>query len=241
MYSLSLTPFMTGCSTISPGPDRLFPISQEVAVLQQSLMLPDLSQPQSPDFIYSYITARMFAIDIAYSEYFANLTTERQLGTLGADFVSLGVGAATTVMPGAAVKSVLGAATTAIAGARTAIDKDIFIQQTIQILQNQMDASRLTIRTRILANLQKLSERKTIYTLAQGLSDLEDYYRAGTLAGALESLSATVGNDAQQRKNIENGTTQSGEVVNPTAPGTTAAGGTVRGFAAPAGNIHTGH
>jgi ABC-type phosphate transport system auxiliary subunit len=180
----------------------------------------------------------MYAIDIEFTEYFGRLTVERQLGTFSGDLALLGLTAATTLSHGEALKTTLAAVSTAVAGARTAVDKDILVSQTIQVLQSQMEASRLAIKNRILANL--LLNTAT-YTLATGLSDLEDYYRAGTLAGALESLSAVVGNNSQINKNLTNGVTQNGVPVNVDTPtgartiapqvGMTSAGAPVPGVA----------
>ena len=195
-----------GClSSVDGGPDRLYSVADQESALRQQLPIPDLRQQYDSQTRNDYITARMFAIDLAYNEYFSSLTKERQLGTLGADLTVIGLGAATSVIPGASTKAVLGAATAAIAGSKSAVDKDIFIQQTVQILQNQMEVSRDLVRQRIIANLRVST---TVYSLAQGLSDLEDYYRAGTLAGALEAVSASVGDTAQQHKAVQNGLTQ---------------------------------
>ncbi len=85
-----------------------------------------------------------------------------------------------------------------------------------------MEASRLSIRKRIMANLQLSIDK---YTFWQGLSDLEDYYRAGTIAGALEALAASTGNNSQRAKNLQNGSTQNGMAVTGTTTGRTAARG----------------
>ena len=218
-----------GCAAaLQNGPDRLFPVDAQLANLQQMLPLPDLRYAHSKLERNNYITARMYAIDLSYTQYFTNLTKQRQLDTLASDVAIVGLGAATTVIPGASAKAAIGAATTAVAGTRTAIDKDVLVQQTIQILQNQMEISRSSIRTRLSANLTKSS---AAYTMAQGMSDLEDYYRAGTLAGALEAVSATVGDNAQQHKDLQNGVTQSAAAVTPTALGETSSGVSVKGFA----------
>jgi hypothetical protein len=170
----------------------------------------------------------MFAMDIEYSTYFARLTKERQLGSAAGDLALLALNATATAIPVAATKTILSATATAVTGAKTAIDQDVYVSQTIQILQSQMEASRLAIRNRIMANLQLPLAQ---YTGWQGLSDLEDYYRAGTVAGALESLAAATGSNSQQAKNIANGTTQTG---GPVAAANVTVGVTAAGGSAPA-------
>jgi hypothetical protein len=230
---------LCGCAaTVSTGPARVFSVEEDAAVLKAQFALPDLTRPYLETDRNNFITARMYAIDIEFTEYFSRLTIERQLGTFGGDLALLGLTAATTVTHGAALKTALAAVSTAVAGARTAVDKDILVSQTIQVLQSQMEASRLAIRNRILANL---ALPIAAYPLPMGLSDLEDYYRAGTLAGALESLSSVIGNNSQVNKNLTNGVTQNGIPVNAVSRtgtssaqpqmGTTSAGAGVLGVA----------
>jgi len=89
--------------------------------------------------------------------------------------------------------------------------------QTLQILMNAMEAQRLQVRNRIDGNM-KLSAAN--YSAWRALTDLDDYYRAGTLAGALQSLTATTGQNAQNQKDLQNATTPNGAAA--TAQGPTA-------------------
>jgi hypothetical protein len=219
---------VSGCgATIAIGPDRVFTVDDEV----QSLKSFQYAGPTTVAQRNNFITERMFAMDLEYSTYFARLTKERQLGGLAGDLTLLGLTATSTVVPVVATKNILSAASTAVTGAKTSVDEDVYVSQTIQILQSQMEASRLNVRNRIMGNLQLPLDQ---YSGWQGLSDLEDYYRAGTVAGALEALAAATGSNSQQAKNIENGTTQTGTAVTLSSTrGTTAAGGSVAATKAP--------
>jgi len=205
-FLLSL--IVSGCSaTLGPGPERVFTIDEQVTALRS---IKDYASFATKVERNNFITQRVFAIDIEYTQYFAKLTKERQLGTLAGDLALLGTTFAGTIVPAASTKTILSALSTAITGARTDIDQDVYITQTIQILQSQMESSRLTVRKRIMANLSlELSQ----YTAWQGLSDLEDYYRAGTVAGALEALAASAGANSQQAKDLQNGITPDGDPV----------------------------
>jgi hypothetical protein len=166
----------------------------------------------------TFIGARMYAIDVEYNTYYEHLLKERQLGESALDASLLGLTAATTIVHGEAVKTTLGAISTAVAGAKTDIDQDVYMAQTLQILMNSMDAQRLAIRSRIDGNM-KLSASD--YTAWRALIDLDDYYRAGTLAGALTYLASTTGQNAQNQKNLQNGTTASGASATTSAAATT--------------------
>jgi hypothetical protein len=207
---------LCGCTTVGVGPERIFTREEDALALKAGFPVPQFDIT-SVAYRNSFITARMYAIDLEFTTYFSKLTQERQLGTLGGDLALLGLTAATTVVHGAALKTALAAVSTAVVGGRTAVDKDVLVSQTIQVLQSQMEASRLAIKTRIMDKL--LDPYWDIrYTVAMGLSDLEDYYRAGTLAGALEALAAAVGNNSQQNKNNLNGVTQNGIPIAPLRP-----------------------
>jgi hypothetical protein len=159
----------------------------------------------------------MYAIDVEYNTYYEHLLKERQLGESALDASLLGLTAATTIVHGEAVKTTLAAISTAVAGAKTDIDQDVYMAQTLQILMNSMDGQRLAIRSRIDGNM-KLSASD--YTAWRALTDLDDYYRAGTMA-ALTYLASTTGENAQNQKNLQNGITASGASATTPAAATT--------------------
>jgi hypothetical protein len=177
----------------------------------------------------NFITERMAAIDLEYSVYYGKLTNEAQVGNASADIIALLFSTGATGFASAATKTALAAGATIANGTKTAINQDVLIANTIQILQSTMETSRTSIGSRITANLSCLPAS---YTVWQGLTDLEDYYRAGTLAGALEALAATTGNNAQQTKNLKNGTNPQGQLV-PTVRSFTSRGAQLRALAAP--------
>ena len=198
-----------GCVTISSGPERLFDTNAERSALMAYADVPgNRTDKQSRN---TFIAARMYAIDLEYSAYFERLLKEKQLGSSALDATLLGLTAATTIVHGEAVKTTLAAISTAVAGAKIDIDQDIYMAQTLQILMNTMEAQRLAIRNRVDGNMKLASPD---YTAWRALTDLDDYYRAGTMAGALNYLASTTGSNAQAQKDLQNGTT----------PGATAAG-----------------
>ena len=138
----------------------------------------------------------MYAIDLAFSKYEAELTHERQDVAFAGDLANLGLTGAIPLVGAGQTKNVLGAVASGLTGVRTSYNDDIILNRTIQILQDQMEATRARISVQIIA---KLSSRSTsIYTLAMALSDLEDYYKAGTLTGALLDVSSNVSQDAAE-------------------------------------------
>jgi hypothetical protein len=207
--------FLSGCVTISSGPNRIFDATAELPSLMAYSSVPgNQTDKQSRN---TFVAARMYAIDLEYSAYFERLLKERQLGGSALDATLLGLTAATTIVHGEAVKTTLAAVSTAVAGAKTDIDQDIYMAQTLQILMNTMEAQRLAIRNRIDGNMKLAASD---YTAWRALTDLDDYYRAGTMAGALNYLASTTGSNAQAQKDLQNGTTPSATAAGPTSPGT---------------------
>jgi len=202
----------SGCVTVSSGPDRGFDPSTEATAITAAYITPDTANITTRAQRNNFVYARMYAIDLNYSTYFEKLLKEKQQGDVILDAGLLGITAAGTVAPTNAAKTAFGAASTALAGVRTDIDQDIYMSATLQILMNTMEAQRLAIRNRIDANAKTLSLME--YPAWRALTDTDDYYRAGTLAGALQYLSASTGQSAQSQKELQNGTTDNAKPSN---------------------------
>lgn len=192
---------LVGCAaSFKGGPERLFSVNEETQSIKQSL-----SYVGGPEWYQQYVQssgagkrelrdqivfARMYAIDLFYSQYEAQLTSERQNVGFFSTLASLALTSSATLVADATAKSILSATTTGLTGAREAYDKNILIERTISVLQQQMRAQRLIVRTKI---VQRLTNGVEIYPLEFALIDIEDYYRAGTITGALIGAEETAG------------------------------------------------
>lgn len=131
------------------------------------------------------VTGRLRAIDLNYNAFVKALFVEHGTASLGGDLAILGLNAAGSVVGGAVTKSALAAASGGIAGAKGAVDTDLFYAKTLPALVAQMDAQRKTV----LVNIRRgLAEPMSDYPLQQGLADLDSYYNAGTLPGAVTGI-----------------------------------------------------
>jgi len=134
----------------------------------------------------AYVSTRLYAIDIRFSEYSQSLAKELRGGSFGMDSISiLLTGMATIIAPGTAT-TILAGADTALKGGRESFNKEILIDQTLPVLLTQMKANRKKIATQIWSSLSNHSDEG--YSLPLALSQLEDYYDAGTISGALSSI-----------------------------------------------------
>lgn len=129
----------------------------------------------------------MGAMDVAYTRFEQQLTSERQGIPLLATTTSLALSATSTVLGNETVKASLAATDTFIKGTKEAYDKEVLANQTIGFLQTQMRANRSAVRSRI---IRLLAQPDDSYPLELALADLEDYYSAGTVTSGLIGINA---------------------------------------------------
>jgi hypothetical protein len=91
-------------------------------------------------------------------------------------------------------KAILAGLTGAIIGAKSAVDRDIFYNKTIITIVTEMEAQRKIVLSNIYIGMKKVPAE---YTIFQALADLDNYYSAGTVNGALAGLTASAGNKSQ--------------------------------------------
>lgn len=188
-----------GCTpSMQAGPARLFPVSAETAAIRGQVGVPDLkyylalSESERTRYRNSIVLARMYAIDLAYSEYEASLTQEEQQSGFVATAGQMGLTTASSLVTPPGTKSILAGVATAVTGTKAAYDDQILAKKTIPVLQGQMRANRARIAAQIILRLKVPDSN---YPLALALSDVEAYYQAGTITGGLVGVSATVSQD----------------------------------------------
>jgi hypothetical protein len=154
---------------------------------------------RSETFRNEIITARMRAIDSYYYEFEAGLIRERQqLGFLSS-IVSIGLSGAVPLVYAEGTKNILGAASSGLQGATKAFSDEVLFQKTVQVLATQMRARRDAVAAEIITKMKALSIAD--YPLSMALGDVDEYYAAGTIAGALIEIQKTV--SAESKKNSD--------------------------------------
>jgi len=115
------------------------------------------------------------------------------------DVVNLGLTGVSSVTGTAHLKSVLSAIATGTTGIKTSFLKNFYDQQTRAAVVQKMRSLRATE----LATIQDDSHMKagpSNYSLEAGLSDIDVYYNAGTIIGALQGIAETAGTDQAKAK-----------------------------------------
>jgi hypothetical protein len=145
------------------------------------------------------IEARTVLIDRRFYAWARNLLREEAGKNLAVDTAVIALNTTGTLTGGALVKSILSAVSAGIVGIKGSFDKNAYYEKTIVALLLKMEAEREKIK---LAMAQKASQSIADYTITGAISDLERLYTAGTLRGALISITEEAGKDASQAKTL---------------------------------------
>ena len=139
------------------------------------------------------VNGRLRAIDLQFGLFEQELAREGVLMNVGSDWAVLGLSAAGAVVPAAGTKAILAAVSGGLTGGKASIDKNVFYEKTLSVLLGKMEAQ----RKETLVTIRRGLELPTAsYPLNQALMDVEDYYKAGTIPGAILGIAATSGASA---------------------------------------------
>lgn len=124
-------------------------------------------------------------IDEAYMDFITAIQSGRDRDNFLADVIELGTTAAVGITNGERPLQILGVALTAFRGGRRSADLNFYKEQTTPVLISKMDGNRATVRAAILENETKDVDS---YPIGRAVSDIVDYYNAGTLVRAFTEL-----------------------------------------------------
>jgi len=144
----------------------------------------------------------MGLMDDLYNVYSANLYSGKGALAVAGDATNLGLTTAVAIASRTAAKTLFGALGTAITGITLSVNKNVFSQQTYQVIALAMETRRTAIYTEISDGLAK----KTVleYPLTAVKRDLVLYLYAGSLPGGLQEIqkeagAASAATDSQAR------------------------------------------
>lgn len=144
-----------------------------------------------------FIVGRLTLMNLRYLKFIRNLTSERQLLDSATAITAMGLGLAGSMVPLAQTTRILAAVSAGVAGTKEVIDKNYYFEKTVPALVAQMNAERQKALTPILEGMQKDIKQ---YPLGKAVVDLNNYYIAGTFAGAIQSIQADAGKKEEESK-----------------------------------------
>jgi hypothetical protein len=148
--------------------------------------------------IYEY----EWLIDNVYGNYENSFFTGQAYMGTAADAAVLGLSAAGAVTGTAQLKAILAAVAGGVTGLRASYEHNFFDAATREVIVETMHAARDTVRARIAAGeatcltATVCPSTGTAYTLEDGFADLQAYFSAGTVMGALLTISGSATNQA---------------------------------------------
>lgn len=123
--------------------------------------------------------------DVAYMDFITDLQAGRDRTNFIADLVELGGSAAVGIVNGQRPLQIIGVALTAIRGGRRSADLNFYKEQSTPVLINKMDGNRAKVRATILT---REKDGTDLYSFGAAISDIVEYYNAGTLVRAFTEL-----------------------------------------------------
>lgn len=133
-----------------------------------------------------FIETRMAVIDTYFKEFQAGLVKENVRVDFGAALLGVGVGAAGSLVAETA-SQILSAVSGGLAGAQAAYGKSVLYDKALSALLAQMQAGRKVVAAQI---YQRWDQDIVQYPMWMARTDLDAYYFAGSLPGAILGTTA---------------------------------------------------
>jgi hypothetical protein len=197
LMSIFLIMVLSGCAAFSGYPARATDPRRDLEQLQPHIGAEAITVCLANPTMAcrnTLMAARMHATDIQFSEFEETLFRQTREAGFSATLVTLGLTSAAAFAGGTASQVLAGIAAFII-GAREGFQKEVLAERTLVAIHTAMRANRARVALRL---RQGLGESINQYPLALGLSDLNDYYNAGTVLGALIGITETIGVEARK-------------------------------------------
>ncbi len=199
---------ITSCASISGFPDRTGSVEVQLRDLRSKYFEPGAAKPGGKIAAYNAATSpakrkklrneivynRLLAYDLQFSIFQEALYKEGIVSNLSLDILGLGLGSAGGVVTDATTSRILSALSGGISGSRASINKNLYFEKTLPALLSLMIASRETIKAQI---YQGLEQDDATYPLGRAFADLERYYLAGSIPGAIAAVTEVAGKTKQ--------------------------------------------
>lgn len=190
------TVMVSACSSLRNGgsPDPSFDLSADLEQISKEFeSATNISNfyktaaADRADARNRFISGRLVQIDLQYLRFIRTLTSDKQQLDAATDIANMTLNLAGTLVGGARAKTNLAATAAGIGGAKTTIDKDFYYEKSIEALVATMNARRKEVLLPILSGLGTSIDQ---YPFERALTDLHQYYLAGTLNGAIHFINA---------------------------------------------------
>ncbi len=200
--ALALLVPLAACGTFKnvAGPSPAFSIDSDIKQFSEKYasstsITEYYTKPAGEARRNEFVVGRLTLYNLQYIKFIHGFAIDRAQSQASFDITNLTLGVANSLVGGEADHAALTAATTLLGGSRVAIDKAFFADQAVPALVTQMNASR---QAALVPILEGLKQKEDVYGLPEALVDLQKYYEAGTIQGALMEVQVA----ASMKKNV---------------------------------------
>ena len=177
------------------GPPPAFDVNKDIAEFtthysSATSIASYYQQPETKARRDEFVIGRLTLYNLQYIKYIQSFALDRAQAESVFDITNLTLGVANTLVGGEADHAAITAATSLLSGSRLAIEKNFYNERTVPALVTQMNASR---QAALVPILRGLKQDPSAYPLSQALVDLQGYYEAGTIQGALLEVQQQAG------------------------------------------------
>lgn len=187
--------WLVGCATIREGggPKPSFDIEKDLQALETvfssavaiSNVYKDGVTKKKRD---KMIAGRLVMMNLRYLQFIKSLNAEKQFIDSATDIVILSLNIAGTALTPTTTRTVLSAISATLSGSKVVVDKHYYYEKTMPALIAAMNAQRKQVLVSIIQGVGRPIE---LYSVEQAIVDLDTYYHAGTLIGAVNAIQAT--------------------------------------------------
>lgn len=195
---------LTACATIRNGgaPDPSFDIDKDLEQLASQFKPAEniaafYADPTAMER-NRIVAGRLVLLDIRYIQFIRSLTSEKQSLDAATEVLGLTLSLAGASTSALRAKTNLAALNAGVTGVKGTADKYYFLEKTIPALVSAMNAGRKAVLVRI---LNGMASDLTSYPFERALVDLNEYYMAGTLSGAVNAVQADA-NDKEKAQDM---------------------------------------
>lgn len=137
----------------------------------------------------------IFLTDVNYYKFETELYQGKATFDTATDIAILGLGLAGGIVTYSGTQAIISAISGGIGGTRVSINKNFFHDQSTQALIAKMQSVR---KSKLDLMRKAMTLSMTDYPLTQGLSDVAEYYNAGSIVGALQNIVSDAGAETKK-------------------------------------------
>lgn len=192
---------LIGCGTIWHGgaPAPSFDVDKDLEQLAKHFGEADtiakFYQNPTKEERNKFISGRLVMMNIHYIQFLRKMTSEKQFLDSAVDILTLSLNLAGAAVGSAGTKTILSSIAAGVTGSKISVDKNYYYEKTVPALVAEMNAKRKQTLIPILEGIKKDLDD---YPFTQAVTDLHNYYFAGTLIGAIQAIQADAGISEQK-------------------------------------------